>query len=85
MNEAQRSVDEIFWAGGAESWSQLNCSFQRRVEWKTVLDGDKKGTTPKSLLKKCWKIVSERNQSQKEGVGGKSAGGQRCLGTRGHN
>lgn len=60
-----------FWARGTESWSQLSCSFERRLEWKTVLDEDKKVTTPKSLLKKPWKIGSKRNQSQKQGVGSK--------------
>lgn len=74
-----------FRTGGAESWSQLSRSFQRRLEWRTVLDENKKVTTPKSLLKKYWKIVCKRNQSQKEGVGAKSAGGQRCLGACGHN
>lgn len=71
-----------FWSRGTESWSQLSRSFERRLEWKTVLDEDKKVTTPKSLLKKRWKIVSQRNQSQKERVEGKKcwwAGTPECA------
>jgi hypothetical protein len=59
-----------FWARGIESWSQLSCSFERRLGWKTVLDEDKKVTTPKILAEKALES-SLQKKSKSEGRSGR--------------